>query len=73
MSQTRRHFTPEKKAAIVRRHLAGKEQVSDLADEFRLQPSQSEALHRCRSPISAPSTGRLLLMVTSPLGQSPSG
>lgn len=40
MSQTRRHFTPPQKADIVRRHLAGKEPVSDLADEFDLQPSQ---------------------------------
>lgn len=40
MSQARRHFTAEQKAEIVRRHLAGKEAVSDLADEFGLQPSQ---------------------------------
>lgn len=40
MSQNRRHFTAEQKAQIVRRHLAGKEPVSNLADEFGLQPSQ---------------------------------
>jgi transposase-like protein len=39
MSKTRRHFTAEQKAEIVRRHVAGKEPVSDLADEFGLQPS----------------------------------
>lgn len=39
MSRTGRHFTAEQKAEIVRRHLAGKEQVSDLADQFGLQPS----------------------------------
>jgi transposase-like protein len=39
MSRTRRHFTPEQKAQIVRRHLMGKEPVSDLADEFGLLPS----------------------------------
>jgi transposase-like protein len=39
MSRTRRHFTPEQKAQIVRRHVAGKEAVSDLADEFGVQPS----------------------------------
>jgi transposase-like protein len=39
MSKTRRHFTAEQKAQIVRRHLAGKEAVSDLADEFGVQPS----------------------------------
>jgi transposase-like protein len=40
MSKPRRHFKPDEKAAVVRRHLAGKEAVSDLADEFGLQPSQ---------------------------------
>lgn len=40
MSQNRRHFTPDQKAQIVRRHLCGKEPVSNLADEFGLQPSQ---------------------------------
>ena len=39
MSKTRRHFSAEQKAGIVRRHLAGKEAVSDLADEFGVQPS----------------------------------
>jgi transposase-like protein len=39
MSKTRRFFTPEQKAAIVRRHLSGKEAVSDLADEFGIQPT----------------------------------
>jgi transposase len=40
MNQTRRPFTPDQKAQVVRRHLSGKELVSDLADEFGLQPSQ---------------------------------
>ena len=40
MNPTRRHFTPDQKAQIVRRHLSGKEPVSNLADEFGLQPSQ---------------------------------
>ena len=40
MSNVRRHFTAEQKAAIVRRHLSGKEPVSKLADEFGVQPSQ---------------------------------
>jgi transposase len=40
MSQTRRHFTPDQKAQIVRRHLSGKEPISNLADEFGLQPTQ---------------------------------
>ena len=36
---TRRHFSAEQKAQIVRRHLADKEPVSKLAEEFQLQPS----------------------------------
>ena len=40
MSQSRRHFTAEQKAQVVRRHLAGKEPVSKLADELSIQPSQ---------------------------------
>ena len=37
--KNRRHFGAEKKAQVVRRHLAGKEAVSDLADELDVQPS----------------------------------
>ena len=40
MSRKRRHFTAEQKAVAVRRHLSGKEAVSDLADELGVQPSQ---------------------------------
>lgn len=40
MSQTRRRFSPDQKAQIVRRHLSGREPISNLADEFGLQPSQ---------------------------------
>jgi transposase len=39
MSQGRRHFTSGQKAEVVRRHLAGKEAVSDLAEELKIQPS----------------------------------
>lgn len=35
----RRKFSPEDKAAILRRHLADKVPVSDLCDEYKLQPS----------------------------------
>jgi transposase len=37
---TRRHFSAEQKANVVRRHLSGKEPVSNLADELGVQPSQ---------------------------------
>lgn len=38
-SKSRRHFGDEQKATIVRRHLADKVPVSDLADEYHIQPS----------------------------------
>ncbi len=35
----RRHFTPEEKATILRRHLVDKVAVSDLCDEYHIQPT----------------------------------
>ena len=35
----RRTFTPDEKAAILRRHLSDKVSVADLCDEYDLQPS----------------------------------
>jgi transposase-like protein len=40
MTKTRRHFTAEQKAEVVRRHLAKQEPVSKLAEELGVQPSQ---------------------------------
>jgi transposase-like protein len=37
--RSRRQFTPEQKAAILQRHLVGKVPVSDLCNEYQLQPS----------------------------------
>lgn len=37
--QKRRRFTPEQKAAVLRRHLVDKAAVSDLCDEYKIQPS----------------------------------
>ena len=37
--KTRRHFTAEQKAAVLKRHLMGKEPISDLCDELGIQPS----------------------------------
>ena len=39
MSKTRRHFSDTLKADVVRRHLAGKVPVSELAAELDVQPS----------------------------------
>jgi transposase-like protein len=40
MSNVRKQLSAEQRAQIVRRHLADKVPVSDLADEFGVQPSQ---------------------------------
>ena len=37
--EKRRQFTADEKATILRRHLADKVPVSDLCDEYRMQPS----------------------------------
>ena len=37
--KTRRSFTADQKAAIVRRHLVDKVPVSNLCDEYGIQPS----------------------------------
>lgn len=39
MPQQRRHFTPEQKAGLLRRHLVEKVPVSTLCNENDLQPS----------------------------------
>lgn len=35
----RRKFTPDEKAAILRRHLSDKVPVADLCEEYKIQPS----------------------------------
>jgi transposase len=35
----RRHFTPEQKAELLRRHLVDKVPVSDICNELKLQPT----------------------------------
>lgn len=38
-NRSRRNYSVEQKAAILRRHLTDKVPVSDLCDEYKLQPS----------------------------------
>lgn len=40
MKRTRRRFTSEQKAVVVRRQLRDKIPVSELADELKIQPSK---------------------------------
>lgn len=39
MTTKRKQYTPEEKVAILRRHLVDKEAVSDLCEEYGLQPT----------------------------------
>ena len=39
MKKQRRHYTPEEKVAILRRHLLEKEPISTLCDELGLRPT----------------------------------
>jgi transposase len=39
MKKQRKHYTPEAKVAILRRHLLEKEPISELCDEVGLQPT----------------------------------
>jgi len=38
MKKQRKHYTPEEKVAILRRHLLEQEPISKLCDEVGLQP-----------------------------------
>ena len=60
-SRTRRRFSVEKKAQIVRRHLGDKVAVSDLADEVGVQPSQihtwvKQVLDQAEKALAPPAT-----------------
>jgi hypothetical protein len=62
---TRRHFTPQQKAEVVRRHVAGKEPVSKLAARWASTTLKFTghdipgAIHSPRStPQSCPSIGQ---------------
>src|SRR5215212_513498 len=39
MKKQRKHYAPEEKVAILRRHLLEKEPISNLCDELGLQPT----------------------------------
>jgi transposase-like protein len=46
MRKRRKHFTPAEKVAILRRHLIEKVPVSDLCDQYQLQPTVFYAWQR---------------------------
>ena len=63
--KSRRKFTAEQKAAILRRHLQDKVPVSDLCDEYKIQPSvfytwQRQLLENIASALEPNGRGRSL-------------
>lgn len=63
IQRSRRVFTPEQKATILRRHLGDKVPVSDLCDEYQLAPSlfylwQKQALEHLAAALSDGRTAR---------------
>ena len=61
--KSRRKFTAEQKAAILRRHLQDKVPVSDLCDEYKIQPSvfytwQRQLLENIASALEPNGRGR---------------
>lgn len=64
LKTSRRRFTSEQKAKILRRHLADKIPVSDLCDEYKIQPSmiyawQRQALENLESALDARGPNRV--------------
>ena len=39
MKKSRKHYSPEQKVSILRRHLLDKENVSDICDELEMKPN----------------------------------
>ena len=63
VKRSRRVFTAEQKATILRRHLGDKVPVSDLCDEYQLAPSlfylwQKQALEHLTAALQDGRTGR---------------
>lgn len=61
--QKRRKFSAEEKAAILRKHLVDKKPVSDVCDEYDIQPSvfygwQRQLMENMASALDGGSVGR---------------
>lgn len=59
MSRKRRHYTPEQKAALLRRHLVDRVPVSDICTAEHLQPSVyyvwlRQAMDNLQAALAAP-------------------
>jgi transposase-like protein len=46
MATNRKHLRPEEKVALIRRHLVDQVAISDLCDEYGMQPTQYYAWQR---------------------------
>jgi transposase-like protein len=66
MKNSRKHYTPEEKVAILRRHLLEKEPISKLCDELGLHPRSSTGGKRSSSRTERPPSSRRRGQTTQP-------
>ena len=59
MKKQRRHYAPEEKVAILRRHLLEKELISKPCDEVGLQPTVFYRWQKAGTPLSLDDARRL--------------
>ncbi len=57
MKKTRRSFSSSEKAAIVKRHLVERVPVSDLCDEYQLQPTPKSSSSESAKTVSRYASG----------------
>jgi len=66
MKKQRKHYTPEEKVAILRRHLLENEPISKLCDELGLQPTVFYRWQRSSSRTARPPSSRKRDRTTQP-------
>ena len=70
MKKQRKHFTPEEKVAILRRHLVEGVPISDLCDELGLQPT---VFYRWQKEFFENGAAAFILRVEEPMQWPPAG
>ena len=60
MKNQRKHYTPEEKVAILRRHLVEGVPISDVCDELGLQPTVFYRWQRTELRLSSSEDGRTI-------------
>lgn len=60
MKKKRKNYTPTEKVAILKRHLVDKAAISDLCDEYNLQPT---VFYRWQKSFSSTGPRRLIVVL----------